>query len=541
MPESAEKLQSSFSTPIYDVLINGGGPVGMGLAIELGQRGVRVCVVERYATPQPVPKGQNLTQRTAEHFHFWGCAERLQAAAAVSQGAGIGGLTCYGTLLSDHHYNWLDRSKVRDFYFSRNARMPQYTTEAILRERAAEIDGIDILYGWQGVALAQDDSGVSLTIAARADSEQRVLRGKYLVGCDGSHSFVRQASGITQTQEDHNRLMALVVFTSVELDDLLRRYPGKAFYNVLNPRHDGYWLFFGRVDHGRSWFFHAPVPPGTTDSNFDFPAFLHEAVGQSFDLTIDHLGFWDMRFAQADSYRNGRVFVAGDAAHSHPPYGGYGINSGLEDATNLGWKLAAVLQGWGADALLDSYHAERHGVFASTIRDFIARFIREDRDFLHLYAPDRDSAAFNAAWDARSADASEVLAFEPHYEGSPVVMGQGGAPSSLGSHEMRARVGHHLAPQVLADGRNVFEALGPEHTLLALGGADPALVAGIRAQADAAKVPLRVIADSGQRAREAYGASLILLRPDQFVAWAGDDALPSILFARLTGQYPGAE
>lgn len=134
-----------------------------------------------------------------------------------------------------------------------------------------------------------------------------------------------------------------------------------------------------------------------------------------------------------------------------------------------------------------------------------------------------------------------MLVFEPHYEGSPVVMGQGGAPSSLGSHEMRARVGHHLAPQVLADGRNVFEALGPEHTLLALGGADPALVAGIRAQADAAKVPLRVIADSGPRAREAYGASLILLRPDQFVAWAGDDAPPSILFARLTGQYRGAE
>jgi len=518
--------------PAYDVVINGGGPVGMGLAIELGQRGVSVCVVERYATPQPVPKGQNLTQRTTEHFHFWGCADRVQSAISVPEGGGIGGLTCYGTLLSEYQYNWLDRSKVRDFYFTPNARLPQYTTEAILRARAGKIDSIDILYGWQGMALEQDASGASLTIGQRQGGGQKVIRGRYLVGCDGSHSFTRQAAGITQTQEDHNRLMALVVFTSVELDDLLKRFPGKAFYSVLNPEHDGYWLFFGRVDHGRSWFFHAPVPPGTTAENFDFPAFLHRAVGQPFDLTVDYVGFWDMRFAQADLYRQGRVFVAGDAAHSHPPYGGYGINSGLEDATNLGWKLAATLQGWGSEALLDSYHTERHGVFASTIRDFIARFIREDRDFLRRYAPGRDPDAFTAAWQARSQDTSEVTAFEPHYEGSPVVMSQGGAPSSLGSHEMRARAGHHLAPQPLSDGRNVYDALGPEFALLALAGADPA---GLAAQAQAAGVPLRVIRDAGGQARAAYGASLILVRPDQFVAWAGE-VPPQGLFAQVTAR-----
>ena len=110
MSEAPQTLPPSPSQPAYDVVINGGGPVGMGLAIELGQRGVRVCVVERYATPQPVPKGQNLTQRTTEHFHFWGCGDQVQTAIAIPEGGGIGGLTCYGTLLSDHHYNWLDRS-----------------------------------------------------------------------------------------------------------------------------------------------------------------------------------------------------------------------------------------------------------------------------------------------------------------------------------------------------------------------------------------------------------------------------------------------
>ncbi len=140
-----------------------------------------------------------------------------------------------------------------------------------------------------------------------------------------------------------------LLFRSPGLHQLLERYPGKSYYNVLQPELQGYWKFFGRVDLGNTW----PVPPGTTKDNFDFAAYLHEAVGAPFDVEFEHIGFWDLRFMLADSYRKGRVFVAGDAAHSHPPYGGYGVNSGLEDARNLGWKLAAVLQGWGGERLLD--------------------------------------------------------------------------------------------------------------------------------------------------------------------------------------------
>ena len=140
--------------------------------------------------------------------------------------------------------------------------------------------------------------------------------------------------------------MVLLVFRSTRLHELLGKFPGKSFYNVLHPDLRGYWKFFGRVDLGTTWFFHAPVPPGTTKDNFDFRALLYDAVGAEFDVQFDHVGFWELRFALADTYRKGRLFVAGDAAHSHPPYGGYGINSGFEDATNLGWKLAATLEGW---------------------------------------------------------------------------------------------------------------------------------------------------------------------------------------------------
>ncbi len=519
----AQHNEASKHSGDTQVVIVGGGPVGMGLAIELGQRGIACTVVERYREPQPIPKGQNLTQRTMEHFHFWGAEPALRAARTIPPEYGIGGLTAYGTLLGPHHYDWLQRDLVQPYYFQRNERLPQYATEAVLRARAAELPSVQTLYGWTAESVTHDGEGVQVVVADRDGGGRRTLRAAYAVGCDGSRSTVRAQAGITQTLSDHDRLMALLVFRSRGLHDLLARYPGKSYYNVLQPELNGYWKFFGRVDLGESWFFHAPVPPGTTRDNFDFTRYLHEAVGADFDVAFDHIGFWDLRFAIADSYRAGRVFVAGDAAHSHPPYGGYGVNTGFEDARNLGWKLAATLQGWGSEALLDSYDRERRPVFASTAGDFIAKSIETDRAFLHKHDPARDPAAFESAWQARSRGAvGEVHAFEPHYEGSPVVPDtQGAGGSAVGAHQFRARAGHHLAPATLPDGGNVYEHLGPGYTLLACG-AEPAAVAAFAAAADTARVPLAVVQlpAGGECAR--YEAALVLVRPDQFVAWAGD-------------------
>jgi len=510
------------------VLIVGGGPVGMGLAVELGQRGIRCTVVERYATPQPIPKGQNLTQRTMEHFHFWGAEPALRAARTIPPDYGIGGLTAHGTLLGDYHYDWLQRDLVRPYYFQANERLPQYATEAVLRRRAAELPSVQTLYGWKADAIAPSASGVEVQVCTRDGSERRTLRADYVVGCDGSRSTVREQAGITQTLSDHDRLMALVVFRSRQLHELLARYPGKSYYNVLQPELNGYWKFFGRVDLGETWFFHAPVPPGTTRDNFDFARYLHEAVGAEFDVEFEHIGFWDLRFAIADRYRTGRVFIAGDAAHSHPPYGGYGVNTGFEDARNLGWKLAAALQGWGGEALLDSYDQERRPVFASTARDFIARSIEVDRAFLHAHDPARDRVAFETAWRARSEGAvGEVHSFEPHYEGSPVVAGtQGAGGSAVGRHSFDARAGHHLVPAALAGGGNVYERLGTGFSLLAFG-ADPARVEAFVNAARSLSLPLTVIDDAraGECAR--YETSLVLVRPDQFVAWTDTGAANS--------------
>lgn len=518
-----------------DVLIIGGGPVGMGLAIELGQRGVRCRVVERHHQPQPIPKGQNLTQRTMEHVHFWGAEKALRAARTIPPEYGIGGLTAYGNLLSPHVHDWLQRDLVKPYYFTANERLPQYATEAVLRARVAELPSVTVHLGWDAVAVREDGDGVSVTMADRGSARQQTLRARFAVGCDGARSRVREQAGITQTLTAHDRLMVLLVFRSRGLHELLQRYPGKSYYNVLHPSLKGYWKFFGRVDLGSTWFFHAPVPAGTTAENFDFRAMLHEAVGAPFEVDFEHIGFWDLRFALADRYRRGRVFIAGDAAHSHPPYGGYGVNAGLEDARNLGWKLAAVLQGWGGEALLDSYDAERRPVFRSTIDDFIARAIDNDRDFLERFDAQRDPLAFAAALQARAQGAvGEVHAFEPHYEGSPLLVrpqGEAGVCSARGAHRFDARAGHHLAPAQLATGGNVFESLGPGFTLLAFGEAGAA-AAAFREAAAALAVPLAVVTAPAAGEVTRYQAALVLVRPDHFVAWSSDSAAAGLDEAR---------
>ena len=185
-------------------------------------------------------------------------------------------------------------------------------------------------------------------------------------------------------------------------------------------------------------------------------------------------------------------------------------------------------------ALLDSYSAERQPVFASTADDFIEKSIHVDRDFLAAFDPARDKAAFEAQWAVRQSGAvSEVGSFEPHYEGSPIVAGPpGGRSSTLGSHSFVARAGHHLAPQMLSDGRNVFDALGDGFTLLAFDAETDAFEHAARVVG----LKLTFVRDSRAGGREKFGAGLVLVRPDQYVAWASDNA-PDVtaLLSRVAG------
>lgn len=509
----------------FQAVIVGGGPVGVALAVDLGLRGITCALVERHTEPQNIPKGQNLTPRTLEHFYFWGIADELRAARIMPAGYPINGITVYGNLLGDHWYAPPQREIIRQYYFQDVERLPQYLMERVLRTRMAELSSVTNFFGWTAETIAQDDDGARVTIRAREGSRQLTLRGKYLVGCDGSRSLVREQAGIGRGGHDFDQPMVLAVFRSKELHTALERFPPRGTYLVLHPDYKGFWQFFGRVDVGESFFFHAPVPSDTTKDNFDFLGLLQRAAGFPLHVEFDYVGFWDNRVAVAQTYRAGRVFIAGDAAHSHPPYGGFGLNSGLEDVANLGWKLAAVLDGWGGDALLTSYSDERQPIFKETGEEIIAAGIQADADWLERYSPEKDEVEFNAAWAARIERASESqLTYEPNYEGSAVVDGPaGGKNRARGTHTWEARPGHHLPPQPLSSGKNVFEALGSGFSLLALDASDADVHAFTNAASEA-RVNLHVIRDRFSDEREAYGHRLVLVRPDQYVAWVADTA-----------------
>jgi 4-hydroxyisophthalate hydroxylase len=509
----------------YQVVIVGGGPVGVALAVELGLRGISCGLVERRLEPQRIPKGQNLTQRSVEHFHFWGVADELRAARTLPPSYPMSGIVAYHDLNNEYWYAPPLREIVNSYYFQENERLPQYQGEYVLRARMAQLPNVEARFGWTAETIEQDDKGIRVTIAENGSSGRDVLQAEYLIGCDGGHSTVRKQAGIERGGADFNELMVLALFRSKELHERLKRFPPRSTYRVINPELGGYWQFFGRVDVGESWFFHSPVPENTTRDNYDFQGLLEKAAGFKFAADFDYVGFWDLRIAVAENYQVGRVFIAGDAAHSHPPYGAYGLNNGLDDVVNLGWKLAAKLNGWGSDALLQTYTEERRPIFKETAEDFIAAGIKHDREFLDRYSPERDRADFEKAWkEQANAAGPRVMTYEPHYEGSPIVFGPPhGKSSASGSHTFKARAGHHLPPQLLSSGRNVFEELGKDFTLLAFDADDGT----VTAFADAAKrrnVPLKIVRDTYRDGRTAYEAKLIMVRPDRYIAWISDSA-----------------
>jgi 2-polyprenyl-6-methoxyphenol hydroxylase-like FAD-dependent oxidoreductase len=526
----------------------GGGPVGLGLAATLGQAGIACVVLERRTEPSPIPKGQNLTARSVEHFYRWDCADELRAARVLPREFSIGGITAYESLAGEYWYAPAGRETVSDFYYQQHERLPQYLTESVLRARVRAFDRVSTLFGWSAVDIGLADDGVRVTALEESSGARRSIEGSYVVGCDGARSIVRDWAGIPSSGADFNQRMVLAVFQSSDLDAHLERFPPRTTYRVLHPELEGNWWFFGRVDAG-TWFFHAPVPQDATAATFDVHSLIERAAGFPTACAFQHVGFWDLRVDIADTYRHGRVFIAGDSAHSHPPYGAYGLNTGLEDAVNLGWKLAAVLNGWGGAGLLDSYTQERRPIFVET-GNAITGGIASDRAFLARYSPRRDRGEFERAWNSMTAGDTAPPSYEPHYEGSPVVWGPPGTMCGVhGSHSFEARAGPHLAPVPLSCGRDIFTELGPGYTLVALTGARPPAdrrppaafeAAAFEAAARDLGMPLRVVTDTFDERRTAYKHRLILVRPDQYVAWTADapPPNPTPILRRVIGNPP---
>ena len=290
-------------------MIVGGGPVGVGLAVALGLRGITCAVIERRTELQNIPKGQNLTSRTLEHFYFWGVVDELRAARIMPKGYPISSITAYGTLLSDYWYSPSQREIVRKYYYQDVERLPQYLTELVLRNRLAGLPNVENYFGWGAETIEQDDAGVRVTIAERDGPGREVLEADYLVGCDGSHSLVRGQVGIARAGTDFDQMMLLAVFRSRELHKLLERFPQRGTYNVLHPDLEGYWQFFAH-DVGGGFL----TPPCRSDATVHGPPAGASRRGLRLRLGST-VGFGIC--ASADTYRVGACVQAMRRAAIH--------------------------------------------------------------------------------------------------------------------------------------------------------------------------------------------------------------------------------
>ena len=528
-----------------DVIIIGGGPTGLVLALELGRRGVRAVLVDDKPDTSTLPAANATQARTMEHFRRLGLADEIRA-----QGLPPDYPTdvTYWTRFTRHELARFELPASRDARaLARESagawsaaelphRCSQMYIERILRRRAAGLPSITLRYGARVESFAVDGAQVSAQVRTLDSGESGTLRARYLVGADGPRSMVRKALGIAYGGEGGAKRdfmggqMHAIHVKAPGLYDFLG-HKRAWMYWAFNPERRAFMAAINGVDE---FVFHTQLRPEDGEHVSDDQArrMFCQALGA--DLEVEFLArlSWKAGLTLvADKYASGRVMMAGDAVHLFTPTGGLGYNTGVEDGVNLGWKLAAVVNGWAPEELLASYEAERRPV---ALRN--TAFARRFADSVGLFAPDpaieEESPAGIAARAAAGAYLNQHaraefnipgITFGARYDGSPVVIGDGSSapPDEANRYQASACPGGRAPHAWMDDGSSLYDHFGFEFTLLCLGDDDDA-AGGFTHAAAGRGIPLTVFRPALAGLRLLYEADYALIRPDQVVAWRGN-------------------
>jgi 2-polyprenyl-6-methoxyphenol hydroxylase-like FAD-dependent oxidoreductase len=513
------------------VLIVGAGPVGLTLALDLGRRGVHCTLIERNTSTIQLPKMERCNARTMEIYRRLGIAEQVRDAglsreapmdvflALSMAGPALAHLQCPSVAAAKAEIAARNDGGLLEPY----QLISQYTLEPLLRSIVEAIPYVTVRFGCEFISFTQDRNFVTATLQPK-DAAQETIRASYLVGCDGGSSTVRKQLGISLQGEGNIRKLRQALF---RCDDLYERIPmgkGRHYHIAEGPL----FPFIILQDSTRHWTLHAGAA-----SDAEMAEIFKKSLAMPIAFEMLSVNEWTQHLLCAERYGEGRVFIAGDAAHLVIPTGGLGMNTGVGDANDLSWKLAAKLDGWGGPRLLASYEEERRPIGLRNVKasraamtgrlGWRAAYDHNVRDNTAEGAATR--ARMAALFDVQQRKVTEILGIEAGYRyvDSPIVWsepGDGPDPDNP-AYVPTTWPGARLPHVWLDKGVALHDRLGSGYTLLRLGGTR-ADTSSLEQSIRELRAPLEVLDVACERAREIYQYDLILVRPDLHVVWRGD-------------------
>jgi 2-polyprenyl-6-methoxyphenol hydroxylase-like FAD-dependent oxidoreductase len=518
------------------VLIVGGGPVGLAVAVELGWRGVPCLLVEQGDGTIADAKMFATGIRTVEFCRRWGFAEKVKdwGFSRDFPFDNVFVTTLIGHELGRIRLPTLAETRPPSCSPEQYAHCPQFIFDPLLAEAARGFPSVTLRYRCRLADFREERDGVVADLHDLATDRHEPVRARYLVACDGFASTVRKSLGIEMSGRPVINRSANIMFRTANLAAIHDK--GNAGRYVLIGA-QGPWASLVPADGVTRWRLMVHGREDWDADSLDPREAVRRAAGRDFDFEILNVGNWTRRRMVADRYGRGRMFLAGDAVHVMPPNGGLGMNTGVGDAVDLGWKLAALHQGWGGQHLLGSYEAERRPVGVRACDEAVRNLERfsTKADYSHVIEDSAEGTATRAEIGRRLAMVNRMAWDNPlnthlgyRYDDSPICVADGAPPPEPEDARVYTQTSHPgcRAPHAwLADGRSTLDLFGRNFTLLRFGRNAPD-AAPLEAAAASRRMKLDVVMLDEPAIAELYERKLVLVRPDGHVAWRGD-ALPA--------------